>query len=45
MLVLPFLLRVDSQLDEATDWQSEPPSLLAAFASTGVTLIVVTAWR
>lgn len=44
MLLLLFLLKVDSRLDEATDWQSEPPSLLAAVASTGVTLIVVTAW-
>lgn len=43
MLLLLFLLKVDSRLDEATDWQSEPPSLLAAVASTGVTLIVVTA--
>lgn len=38
-----FLLRVDSRLDEATDWQSEPPSLLAAVPSTGVTLMVVIA--
>lgn len=36
-----FLLRVDSRLDELTDWQSDPPSLLAFVPSTGVTLMVV----
>lgn len=43
MLEVFFLLRVDSRLDEATDWQSEPVSLAAALTSTGVTLMVVMA--
>lgn len=38
-----FLRRVDSRLDEAADWLSDPPSLLAAMPSTGVTLMVVMA--